>query len=103
MNRHFIKQLTLVAAIAVSAVLALAHASDAAAQIPAPTLTTPDSPDKALDADGFIRRWLVLEPLAADGLTDSAVQSAVRKEYFPGQLTVVPGDGDKVNVGGAEL
>ena len=103
MNRHFIKQIALVAAITVSAVLALAHASGVAAQIPAPTLTTPDSPEKAPDADGFIRRWLILEPLNADGLTDSAVQAAVRKEYFPGQLTVIPHDGDKVNVGGAEL
>jgi hypothetical protein len=103
MNRCFIKQITFVVAITVSAVLALAPASDVAAQIPAPTLTTPDSPDKAPDADGFIRRWLILEPLAADGLTDSAVQAAVRKEYFPGQFKVVPGDGDKVNVGGAQL
>src|SRR5829696_9146731 len=98
MNRRFIKQITFVATITVSAVLALAPASDVAAQIPAPTLTTPDSPDKAPDADGFIRRWLVLEPLDADGLTDGAVQAAVRKEYFPGQFKVVPGDGDKVNV-----
>ena len=103
MNKHFIKQITFVTAITVSAVLALAHASDVAAQIPASTLTTPASPDKAPDADGFIQRWLILEPLDANGLADSAVQAAVKKEYFPDQFTVVPGDGDKVNVGGAKL
>ena len=27
----------------------------------------------------------------------------VKKEYFPNQFTVMPRDGDKVNVGGAEL
>ena len=36
-------------------------------------------------------------------LTDSAVQAAVKTEYFPNQLTVVPHDGDKVTVDGTEL
>jgi hypothetical protein len=31
------------------------------------------------------------------------VQAAVKKEYFADQLKVVPRDGDKVNVDGAEL
>ena len=67
------------------------------------TLTTPVSPEKAPDADGFIQRWLLLEPIGASGLTDSAVKAAVKKEYFPNQFTVVPHDGDKVTVGDAEL
>ena len=33
----------------------------------------------------------------------SAVQAAVKKEYFPDQFTVVPRDGDKVTAGGAEF
>ncbi len=70
---------------------------------PAPTLTSPASPEKAPNADGFIQRWLLLEPIAADGLTESVVQAAVRKEYFPNQFTVIPHDGDKVTVGGQEL
>jgi hypothetical protein len=45
----------------------------------------------------------VLEPIAADGLTDGVVQALVKKEHFPNQLTVVPEDGEKVTVGGAEL
>ena len=82
---------------------ALAAASDIAAQIPASTLTNPASREKAPGADGFIQRWLLLEPIGAGGLTDSAVQAAVKKEYFPNQLTVIPRDGDKVTIGGTEL
>jgi len=103
MNTHFIRQMTLVATITVSALLMLAAASDIAAQIPASTLTNPASPEKTPAADGFIQRWLLLEPIGANGLTDGAVQAAVKKEYFPGQFTVIPRDGDKVTVGGTEL
>ena len=54
-------------------------------------------------ADGFIPRWLLLEPIGANGLTDSAVQGAVKKEYFPNQFTVVPHDGDTVTPGDMPL
>jgi hypothetical protein len=78
-----------------------------AAGAPAPiswrTLTKPATPEKAPDADGFVQRWLLLEPIPTNGLTDSAVQAAVKKEYFPNQFTVIPHDGDKVTVGNAEL
>src|SRR5215467_2773316 len=107
MNTRLIKHFTLVAAVTVSAPLALAAASDiaadTAAQIPASTLTKPAAPDKPPNTDGFIQRWLLLEPIGANGVTDSAVQAAVKKEYFPDQFTVVPRDGDKATVGGAEL
>ena len=69
----------------------------------APTLSSPSTPTKVPDEEGFIRRWLVLEPIGVNGLTDSAVQAAVRKEYFPNQFTVIPHDGDKMNVGGSDL
>ena len=74
-----------------------------AAQVTWPTLSTPVTREAAPDADGFIPRWLLLEPIPANGLTDNQVQAIVRKEYFPDQLTVIPHDGDKVTVGGAEL
>jgi hypothetical protein len=74
-----------------------------AAQTAAPTLSSPTTPGSAPSADGFIARWLLLEPIAADGLTDSAVQAAVKKDYFPGQLTVLPHDGDTVTVEGTPL
>ena len=91
----FKKQL---AALAIPALLAIA-----AAQTPPVTLTSPASPQKAPTADGFIQRWMLLEPIGVTGLTDSAVQAAVKREYFPNQFTVLPHDGDKVAVGDAQL
>ena len=73
------------------------------AATPPSTLTSPSTPSKAPDADGFIPRWIILEPIGVSGLTDSAVQASVKKEYFPGQFTVLPHNGDKVTVGNAEL
>lgn len=81
----------------------LAAAAAAAAQTAPITLTPPASPEKAPDADGFLQRWVLLEPIEANGLTDSAVQAIVKKDYFPNQFTVLPHDGDKVTVGGAQL
>ena len=83
--------------------LALLAVAATAAQVSWPTLTKPATPEKAPDADGFIQRWLVLEPIPANGLTDNIVQAAVKKEYFPNQFTVIPHDGDKVTVGDTEL
>jgi hypothetical protein len=46
----------------------------------------------------------LLEPIRTNGqLTDTAVQSAIKSDFFPNQLTVLPRDGDAVTVGGAEL
>ena len=59
----------------------------------------PSSVPKAPDSDGFIQQWLILEPIPSSGLTDSAVRAAVKKEYFPEQLSVVPEDGDQVKAG----
>jgi len=70
---------------------------------PATSLARPASALKAPDADGFVQRWLILEPIPANGLTDSVVQAAVKKEYFPNQLTVIPRDGEQVTVDGTEL
>ena len=71
---------------------------------PAPTLAAPKSPAKAPGGEGFIQRWLILEPIPMKGqLTDSAVQTAVKTDYFPNQLTVMPQHADKVDVGGSEL
>jgi hypothetical protein len=86
-----------------SALLVIVAAAGVAADLPAPTLTRATSSAKAPSADGFIQRWLVLEPIPATGLTDNVVQATVKKEHFPNQLTVVPRDGDKVAVGDAPL
>lgn len=100
MNTHFIKNIALVAVITI---LAIAASSNLTAQTPPVTLTKPATATKAPSADGFIQRWLVLEPIAATGVTDNAVQSLVKKDLFPNQFTVVPKDGDKVSVGNNEL
>jgi cephalosporin-C deacetylase-like acetyl esterase len=75
----------------------------ATAQVAPVTLTAPTSAEKAPNADGFIQRWLLLEPIETNGLTESAVRAAVTKDYFPNQLSAVPRDGDKVTVGTSQL
>jgi hypothetical protein len=71
---------------------------------PAPTLSRPTTPAKAADADGFLRRWLVLEPIrATPSLTDSAVRALISTDHFPNQLTSLPRDGERVKAGDAEL
>jgi hypothetical protein len=86
-----------------SAFLAMAATAGCATRSHVSSPTCPASAKEALNADGFIQRWLILEPIRANGLTDSAVQTAVKTEHFPNQLTVLPHDGDKVTVGGTEL
>jgi len=55
------------------------------------------------DADGFIRRWTLLEPISKPNrsntvFVDSYIREAFATEYFKNQFTVVPKDGDKVKV-----
>ena len=93
-----------VLAVAAGSVSVVASTQDATARRPAPTLARPKTPTRATDAAGFLQRWLVLEPIRVTGqLTDSAVQTAVKTEYFPNQLTVIPRDGDTVTAGDAQL
>jgi len=102
--RHTFATGLVLALLSGSVALLAASAQDANERPPAPTLTRPATPTRAPDADGFLRRWLVLEPIGVPGqLTDSAVRALVTTEHFPGQLTTVPRHGDKVTVGGAEL
>jgi len=63
---------------------------------------------KAPDVQGFLRRWLLLEPINKPNrsntvFTDSYLREAFAMEYFPNQFTVIPKDGDKVNVADQEL
>jgi hypothetical protein len=70
---------------------------------PAATLTRPVSAAKPVGADGFIQRWLLLEPIRVPGqLTEPAVRSAVEKD-FPVTATPLPKDGDALTVGDNEL
>jgi hypothetical protein len=75
----------------------------AAPRPPAPSLTRPASPAKPTGADGFIQRWLLLEPIQVPGqLTEAAVRSAVEKD-FPVTATPLPHDGDTLKIGDSEL
>lgn len=63
---------------------------------------------KTPDAEGFIQRWLLLEPINKPNrsntvFTDSYIRKAFDTVYFPNQFIVVPKDGEKVKVGGQEL
>ncbi|HLP18420.1 MAG TPA: acetylxylan esterase [Bacteroidota bacterium] len=74
----------------------------------APFFTPATSAPKAPDADGFLQRWLLLEPINKPNrgntvFTDTYVRATFATEYFPNQFTVVPRDGDKVTVSGQQL
>lgn len=60
------------------------------------------------DEDGFIRRWMVLEPIDKPNrsntvFTDTYLRENFNKEYFAGQQTILPKNGDKVTVDGKTL
>ncbi len=88
---------------ALMAIFLASAVSTPAAAVSASTLAAPKTPDLKPGADGFIRRWLVLEPIASSGLTDNIVRAAVKKEPFASELTAVPRDEEKVMVDGSEL
>jgi hypothetical protein len=94
--------------LAVLAIQAVAAAPDGAPRSIAPYFTPATSVPKAPDSDGFLQRWLLLEPIKNSlrsnaGFTEAYVRNAFNTEYFPNQFTVVPHDGDKVTVAGEEL
>lgn len=60
------------------------------------------------DAEGFIRRWLLLEPINKPNrgntvFTDSYLRKAFDTLYFQNQFTILPKEGEKVKVGEQEL
>jgi len=63
---------------------------------------------KTPNAEGFIQRWLLLEPINKPNrsntvFTDSYIRKAFDTLYFPNQFTIIPKDGEKVKVGEQEL
>lgn len=84
-----------------------ATASDAARSI-APYFIPATSSPMTPDAEGFLRRWLLLEPIIKPNrtntvFTDSYIRDAFNTDHFPLQFGVVPRDGDKVKVADQEL
>jgi hypothetical protein len=79
-----------------------AKAEHTAPRPPASSLSKPATPVKSVDAEGFIQRWLILEPIRVTGqLTQAAVRSAVEKDFaVPAQP--MPHDGETVKVGDAD-
>jgi hypothetical protein len=74
----------------------------------APYFTPATASPKAPDSEGFIQRWLLLEPIKKPirsnaVFTDTWVRTNLATEYFSDQFTLVPKDGDKVTVAGEEL
>lgn len=74
----------------------------------APYFTVATSQPKAPDADGFLQRWILLDPIVKPNRTNTVftgtyVRDAFNTPYFPDQFTVVPHNGDKVTVAGQEL
>lgn len=74
----------------------------------APYFTRATTSQKTPDADGFIQRWLLLEPINKPNrsntvFTDSYLRKAFDTLYFQNQFTVFPKDGEKVKVGDQEL
>ncbi len=88
-----------------------APAKSAAANAPrsiAPYFVPATSVPKAPNLEGFLQRWLLLEPINKPNrgntvFTDSYVRNAFNTEYFPNQFSAVPRDGDKVTVADQEL
>jgi hypothetical protein len=72
---------------------ALAVALVSAMLLPAPQTFSPE-------ADGFIRNWLVLAPMAIDGQSGA---TAIDKEFLNGETSAAPNARHKVAIGGKVL
>lgn len=63
---------------------------------------------KIPNSEGFIQRWLLLEPINKSirsnlVFTDNYLKTQFETDYFPNQFTVIPKDQEKVKVGEQEL
>ena len=69
-----------------------------------PATTSKKSPD----SDGFIQRWLLLEPITKSirsnlVFTNNYLKTQFDTAYFPNQFAIIPKDWEKVKVGEQEL
>lgn len=83
-------------------------AAAAAPRTLAPFFVQATSQAKMLDADGFLQRWMLLEPIIKPNrsntvFTGTYVRDALNTQYFPDQFSVLPHKGDTVSVAGHEL
>jgi hypothetical protein len=73
-----------------------------------PYFTKATASKKTPNSEGFIQRWLLLEPINKPNrsnavFTDSYLRTAFTTEYFPNQFTLIPKDGEKVKAAEQEL
>lgn len=66
------------------------------------------SAERAPDAEGFIQRWLLLEPVNKPNrsntvFTDSYIRAELAPKNYPGKFNSLPKSGDKIKAGGQEL
>jgi hypothetical protein len=103
-HRTFLPALVIIGVLAGTMVIAARAQNATASRAAASSLVRPVSPARAPDPDGFLQRWLILEPIRVSGqLTDSAVQAAVKAAAFPDQLTTLPRNGDTVTAGDSQV
>jgi hypothetical protein len=86
----------------------MAAAPLAAVAGPAPVFTPATAAPRAPDAEGFLQRWLLLEPIVKPnrtntGFTGTYVREALTTQYFPDQFGAVPKNGQMETVAGALL
>lgn len=78
----------------------IAVAEEGGARPPAPSLVHPKTPQQQVDARGFIRRWLVLEPMPHEGpLFESAVDASLQTTPFS-SFVAMPREDDIVDLHG---
>jgi hypothetical protein len=63
-------------------------------------VVSPSPQTSSPDAEGFIRNWLVLAPIAIEGESGA---TEIDKDFVKGEATMTPKAGDKVMVAGQEL
>lgn len=74
----------------------------------APYFTAATAKKMTPNAEGFLQRWSLLEPINKPNRSntvfiDSYLRKAFDTMYFPNQFTVLPKHGEKVTVGAQEL
>lgn len=108
MSRHTASRRDVLAGLLASLPLApLGHAAAPAtdgARPPPATLRKAGNAPARVDADGFIRRWLVLDPIGVGGrLTAPEVEAAIERWQVPWDGDALPRDGQVVELGGQRL
>jgi hypothetical protein len=104
MNSVRVKRSILLLALALGAMSPASQAADAPAQPrpPAPSLKPATAGAIAVDDRGFLRRWLVLEPIGVNGLTMDAVEKMLQDKPYPTAATTLPKNGELAPWAGPE-